>query len=68
MEPMEPFDFRSKLCKAIFVSGLSLPEVARKAGLSHACVANYLKGKTDIYAKNLIKLLEALEITVKLDG
>jgi len=65
---MESFDFRPKLCKAILLSGFSLPEIARKAGLSHACVSNYLKGKTDIYAKNLIKLLEALEITVRLDG
>jgi len=64
---MESFDFRPKLCKAVLKSGLSLPEVARKAELSHACVANYLKGKTDIYAKNLVKLLEALEITVRLD-
>jgi transcriptional regulator with XRE-family HTH domain len=65
---MKPFDFRPKICKAVLLSGFSLPEIARKAGLSHACVSNYLKGKTDIYAKNLIKLLEALEITVRLDG
>jgi len=63
---MESFDFRPKLCKAVLLSGFSLPEVAHKAGLSHACVSNYLKGKTDIYTKNLVKLLEALEITIKL--
>jgi len=63
---MESFDFREKICKTILVSGLSLPEVAREAGLSHACVSNYLRGKTDIYANNLIKILKALDIKVTL--
>jgi len=63
---MESFDFREKICKTILGSGLSLPEVAREAGLSHACVSNYLRGKTDIYANNLIKILKALDIKVTL--
>lgn len=63
---MKTFDFRPTIKKAVMLSGLSITEIARRTNLSYMTIHNYLKGTRDTTTKNLIKIMKALKIKIKL--
>lgn len=57
-------DIRMTLRRAIVKSGMTIPQIAEKANINRTALYNYLKGKTEMGAKNLEKVMNVVGITL----
>jgi len=53
--------FREQIKKKLKSRDMSVPQLARKAGLNHQTIYNYLSGRTDMKGSNIEKLLKVLK-------
>lgn len=55
-----PTDFRQQIRKLLIQKGVSAAKASRAADLNQTTVFNFLNGKSEMTAKNLAKLIDAL--------
>ena len=55
-------DFRKQILEQMELKSISRGELAKLTGLHYFTICNYLKGKTDVKAENLSKMIEALGV------
>ncbi|WP_257497136.1 helix-turn-helix domain-containing protein [Limosilactobacillus reuteri] len=57
--------FKTRLSKALSISGLTQAELARKSGIHRQIISDYLKGKYDAKQDKILKLSKALNVNAE---
>ena len=58
---MKRINFRKQIKTGLKRQKMSIPQLARKVGLNHETIYRYLRGGSEITAKNLENILKILQ-------
>ena len=59
---MEKIDFRATIRRAMKKRRIQVPELARRTGLNHQTIYNYLAGRSEMTGANLERIFAELGI------
>ncbi|MDX9780212.1 MAG: helix-turn-helix transcriptional regulator [bacterium] len=63
---MKKTDLKETIIHAIMQKKMTIPHVAKKAGINHNTLYNWLKGDSDMKSSNLEKIMEVLDVHISI--